>query len=56
MKDEKKYADCIEILDQLEKWTYQIYLAAGLCSSELDPITEAPMPTIGCTSRPDQPP
>ena len=55
VKDEKKYADCVGILDQLEKWTYQIYSAAGLCSSELDPITEAPMPTIACTSRPDQP-
>ena len=55
MKDEKKYADCVEILDQLQKWIYQIYSAAGLCSSELDPITEAPVPTIGFTSRPDQP-
>ena len=25
LKDEKKYAECVDILDQLEKWTYDIY-------------------------------
>ena len=50
------YADCVrEIIDQLEKWTYQIYSATGLCSSELDQITETPMPTNGWqTFRPGQ--
>ncbi|XP_028403253.1 uncharacterized protein LOC114525978 [Dendronephthya gigantea] len=54
MKDEKKYSDCVDVLDQLEKWTHEIYAAAGLCS--LDPDTlEDVTPTIGTTSRPDQP-
>ena len=34
MKDEKKYSDCVDVLDQLEKWTQEIYAAAGLCSPE----------------------
>jgi hypothetical protein len=34
MKDEKKYAECVDVLDQLEKWTHDIYLSAGLCSSD----------------------
>ena len=25
MKDEKKYADCVDVLDQLEAWTHEIY-------------------------------
>ena len=54
MKDEKKYADCVGILDQLEKWTQDIYSAAGLCQSEPAP-TDANVPIIGCTSRADQP-
>ena len=54
MKDEKKYSECVDVLDQLEKWTYDIYSAAGLCPSEL-PSSDAPIPTIGCRSRPDQP-
>ncbi|CAB4022502.1 Hypothetical predicted protein [Paramuricea clavata] len=31
MKDEKKYTDCVDVLDQLEEWTHQIYSAAGYC-------------------------
>ena len=34
MKDEKKYAECVDVLDQLEKWTHDIYSSAGLCSSD----------------------
>ena len=54
MKDEKKYSECVDVLDQLEKWTYDIHSAAGLCPSEL-PSSDAPAPIIGCHSRPDQP-
>ena len=54
MKDEKKYAECVDVLDQLEKWTYNIYSAAGLCSSE-NPHSDDPAPPIGSSSRPDQP-
>ena len=31
LKDEKKYSDCVDVLDQLEEWTFQIYSGAGLC-------------------------
>ena len=54
MKDEKKYAECVDVLDQLEKWTYDIYSAAGLCSSEKT-HSDDPAPPIGSSSRPDQP-
>jgi hypothetical protein len=30
MKDKKKYSDCVDVLVQQEKWTYDIYSAAGL--------------------------
>ena len=54
MKDEKKYAEVVDVLDQLETWTHKIYSAAGLCSS--DPkSSDDTTPTIGTTSRPDQP-
>ena len=53
MKDEKKYSDCVDVLDQLEKWTQEIYTAAGLSSPEKE--SEEASPTIGTTSRPDQP-
>ena len=56
LKDEKKYSDCVDVLDQHENWTFEIYSAAGLCnvvstSSEVTPAT----PAIGSRSRPDQP-
>ena len=54
MKDEKKYSDCVDILDQLEKWTYEIYSAAGLCSVDKE-LSEDIIPAIRATSRPDQP-
>ena len=31
MKDEKKYTEVVNGLDQLEQWTHEIYAAAGLC-------------------------
>ena len=70
MKDEKKYADCVDVLDQLEDWTHQIYSAAGLCHESThssDPIPAPPMPAssdlissssppaIQLRSRPDEP-
>ena len=54
MKDEKKYAECVDVLDQLETWTQEIYSAAGLCSPSPDLFDET-APIIGTTSRPDQP-
>ena len=54
VKDEKKYAECVDVPDQLEKWAYDIYSAAGLCSSEKT-HSDDPPPPIGSSSRPDQP-
>ena len=54
MKDEKKYAECVDVLDQLEKWTYEIYSAAGLCSSAPESSHES-TPVITAHSRRDQP-
>ena len=54
MKDEKKYAECVDVLDQLETWTPEIYSAAGLCSPEPKSAKET-TPVIGTHSRPDQP-
>ena len=54
MKDEKKYSDCVDVLDQIEKWTQEIYSAAGLCPPDPEPFDNA-TPTIAPTSRPDQP-
>ena len=33
MKDEKKYSDCVDVLDQLEEWTHEVYYASGLCKN-----------------------
>ena len=54
MKDEKKYSECVDVLDQLEKWTHEIYSAAGLCSSPPESSKDA-TPVIAAHSRPDQP-
>ena len=54
MKDEKKYSDCVDVLDQLETWTQEIYSAAGLCSAEPQTTVDEIL-TLANTSRPDQP-
>ena len=54
MKDEKKYSECVDVLDQLEKWIWQ-YSSAGLCSSDSDEIDDATRPPVSGSSRPDQP-
>ena len=55
MKDEKKYSDVVDVLDQLEAWTHEIYQAAGgpnestvQASSDAHNLVEVP-------TRPDQP-
>ena len=53
MRDEKKYAEVVDVLDQLEQWTHEIYSAAGLCSSDL--VADDTTPPIATSSRPDQP-
>lgn len=54
MKDEKKYAECFDVLGQLETWTHEIYSAAGLCSREPESSNQS-NPVITAHSRPDQP-
>ena len=39
MKDEKKYSDCVDMLDQLEEWTHDIYKASGLYNETKSPAT-----------------
>ena len=55
MKDEKKYADCVDVLDQLEEWTYQIHSAAGLCNDISHSSDASAVPAMESSSRPDQP-
>ena len=38
MKDEKKYADVVDVLDQLESWARELYVQAGLCDPLCDPL------------------
>ena len=52
MKDEKKYAECVDILDQLEEWVLEIYSAAGHTHSV---YPDELLPQIGSSSRPGQP-
>ena len=54
LKDEKKYSDCVDILDQLENWTEEIYSAAGLCLPSAKP-NDGTTPLTAAHSRPDQP-
>ena len=54
MKDEKKYADVVDVLDQLESWARELYVQAGLCDPPGDG-NHQPKPPIAAPSRPDQP-
>ena len=43
MKDEKKYSECVEIMDQLETWVEEIMTAANLApSAQLDSSSQVP--------------
>ena len=56
LKDEKKYAECVDVLDQLEQWVYDIYSAAGLRQTRTDSDPPISPPVISTySSRPDQP-
>lgn len=54
MKDEKKYSECIDVVDQLETWTHEIFIAAGLCEDSQQPLRQVDQPQ-DASSRPDQP-
>jgi hypothetical protein len=54
MKNEKKYSDCVDVLDQLEEWTEQIYKASGMCEDQADqPSVSTPL--VEVATQPDQP-
>ena len=55
MKDEKKYADVVDVLDQLETWTHEIYSQAGICDIANDEDHVPPDLPVDSRSRPDQP-
>ena len=58
MKDEKKYSEVVDVLDQLETWVYDIHNKAGLVShSEVATNPSSPpMPPHSLhSSKPDQP-
>ena len=55
MKDEKKYAELVDVLDQLEQWNQELFSKAGLCSSPDFSNTITPQPLVATTSRPDHP-
>ncbi|XP_028407915.1 uncharacterized protein LOC114530546 [Dendronephthya gigantea] len=54
MKDEKKYSDCVDVLDQLEQWTEDVCKASGIYNFDQSPST-ASHPIVQVPTRPDQP-
>ena len=56
MKDEKKYAEVVDVLDQLEAWVREIYSKAGRCAPPYpEHVTPAPAIAAPSIARPDQP-
>jgi hypothetical protein len=53
IKDEKKYSEVIDVLDQLETWSHDMYSKAGICS--VADASHKPPALQTTTSRPDQP-
>ena len=53
MKDEKKYSEVVDVLDQLETWSHDIFSKAGL--SLVPDSSHEPPQLQSNTSRPDQP-
>ena len=57
LKDEKKYGEVVDVLDQLETWVHKIYAKAGIiedCES-YDVCSSADIGVMPTASRPDQP-
>ena len=51
LKDEKKYSEWVDVLDQLEKWPHNVSSTPFNAA-----FSDTPPPAIGNYSRPDQPP
>ena len=60
LKDEKKYSDCVDVLDKFEDQVYNTYSAGGRCTTTGIISNEGNTDVGGCipdgsTARPDQP-
>ena len=55
MKDEKKYSDIVDVLDQLEGWVHDIYSKAGICDVPTNQEHTPPALPDNTRSNPDQP-
>ena len=54
MKDEKKYADCVDVMDTFEQWIQDIHTKA-FSVSDASPYPPNGRPAVYAPSRPDQP-
>ena len=55
MKDEKKYAECVEVMDTFEDWLQDIHTKALNVPADQHPQPPQNRPAIHTPSRPDQP-
>ena len=55
MKHEKKYSDCVDVLDQLETWTHEIYKAATSPNESTPQASWDAWDLVEVPTRPDQP-
>ena len=58
MKDEKRYAECVEVMDTFEEWIQDIHTkASDVPATDIDAVPHPPhaRPEIHGPSRPDQP-
>lgn len=55
MKDEKKYSELVDVLDQLETWVHDLYKKAGRCPKTKAVTVGANRPLNSTSSKPDQP-
>lgn len=54
MKDEKKYSDCVDVLDQLEQWTEDVCKASGKYNFDKS-LSTVSHPIVQVPTHPDQP-
>jgi len=55
MKDEKKYADCVDVMDMFEDWAHEIHTKASGAVGINAPLLPPGRPAIHAPSQPDQP-
>ena len=54
MKDEKKYSDCVDVMDMFEDWVHEIHTKAFGAVGINAPLLPPGRPAIHAPSRPDQ--